>query len=809
MKGILKIRSGMVLAAILLVSLCTGSVLAAEDPGIKYRDLVKMNDGGYVLAGTWEIPIGKQPDSFRYRGNIVITREDPDGAVIWNRIFGGEKNDEVWRIIQVSDGGFLVVGQTESFGTGAWVIRTDADGRELWNKTFGRRNTDSFSAVAEMRDGGFALAGASDAYTGKGQGAWLVRIDSQGAELWNRTFGGDVFDNADSVAEYPDGGLVVAGVTNTGTGQLDDALLIRTDSTGNLLWKKTFGGRGTDEARSVIITSDGSIVFTGSTFTTGLNVDDFWVVKTDAGGNEIWNRKFSDSGLESGMAIVEAPDNGFFVVETVASQVWKIKLVKLDADGTRVWEREYTGIDPETLLSWGGFNLVLHPDGTLFLSGPGSLQGTWSIDAAADGTETGRQVFGLAPPEVFTTPETTYRQPYAPSGWFVRTDAQGAELWNTTFGDTRIHEPFSVRQIPDGGYVIAGSAMNNGDHSDAWLTFFDDKGQETSRVIIGSDGLAEIHSMQQLPDGGFILVGKHDTSGWESTKIWLVRTDKTGSRQWEKDLPDLVRGEGESVVRTSDGGYVIAGSARSQDGPSADGVIVKTDADGSVVWKQIFGGPEADNIPRIYQVPDGGYVAMLVSVDYAGLNPSTTTATLLRLDDRGAVVWSRPLTENMQVEPMTILATTDGGYLVAGYAINEDSGLWIMKTDGSGNPLWHHVYDVGTFALKGSELVIEVPGGGYALAGNKGEDIWLIRMDQSGTELWNRTYGGWSGENVRALHITSDGGFVIAGTTTSWPASETPHTGRLVPLLILFTAILAGGAIVLYRNERNRGGKES
>jgi hypothetical protein len=87
------------------------------------------------------------------------------------------------------------------------------------------------------------------------------------------------------------------------------------------------------------------------------------------------------------------------------------------------------------------------------------------------------------------------------------------------------------------------------------------------------------------------------------------------------------------------------------------------------------------------------------------------------------------------------------------------------------------------------------------MTGDKDGDIWLIRLDPSGKELWNRTYGGWSGEGARSIQVTSDGGFVIAGTTTSYPVMDTSHSERVIPLFILFTAILSVILIIILRNE--------
>lgn len=789
------------ITALFLLFVCIAPVVAAEEPWTNYRGVVKTDDGGYVLVGTVETEIGKQADWPVYRGDITLERRDGNDAILWNQSYGGEKNDEARGLIGLSDGGFLIFGQTESFGRAAWVIRTDAEGNEMWNRTFGRGPTSTINAVIEMRNGGFALAGTSDAFSSNGQGAWLVRIDTQGTELWNRTFGGEVFDVAYSVAEYPEGGIVIAGIRNTNSGQLQEGLLIRTDSAGNALWEKTYGGSGTDEVRSVVVTRYGEIIFTGSSFSPGLTIDDFWVVKTDAEGNEVWNRKVAGKGIERGMVISLSPEDGYLVGEAVTAETWEIHLVTLDNAGTVLRDNTYAGFDPAILS--GSWCLSRLPGGSLILSGSGEPRGVWALEMTVDGTEIGRHLFGMSTVKETVVPVMTYQQPYLPSGWLVRTDAQGRELWNTTFGDGRMQEPFSLTAVDGGGYMVAGSAVNNGMHSDAVLTFFDDSGQKTGRVILGSDGLSEIHSTGQVPDGGYILTGKHDAAGWESQKMWLIRIDKIGSRQWEKDISDLPIGNGVNVIRSSDGGFVISGSFQSSEHRSPDGIIVKTGEDGTVIWKQTFGGSGQDTIPGVSQTQDGGYIAVVATTEGYMADTFTSSATLVRLDKEGTIEWSKPLTESTQVEPRQVGVTSDGGFLVSGYAVNGNSlvGPWIVKTDGSGNVLWHHVYDFGSYALKGSELAVETPDGGYAIIGDKGGDIRLIRLDQSGTELWNATYGGWSEETARSLQVTRDGGFVIAGITKSYPVAVPANNGSIVPFFILFTAVLAVALVIAILKE--------
>jgi hypothetical protein len=793
-----------------LLCLCTVSVFAEESPSQDYRDAIRMDDGGYVLVKN----AGPKDDQIGTGNDIVLERRDRSDSLVWSRWFGGVMDENVQGMTQLSDGGFLVFGETESFGRGAWVVRTDAEGRELWNRTYGGKMS-VINAAIEMKGGEYALAGTSDAFSGKGQGAWLVMLGPEGTELWNRTFGGEVWDCAYSLAEYPKGGLVLAGVRmTTDTGKLQEGLLVRTDSDGSTIWEKTFGGSGTDEIRSVVATRQDEIVFTGSSFSPGLTIDDFWVVKTDADGNELWNRKLAGKGIERGMAIALGPDDTFLVGEAVASQEWEIHLLTLDDNGGVLSDKTYTGIDPNIMS--GSWKLSRDADGSLILTGAGDRRGIWAIEITADGSDTDRHLYGMEPSvkriaaDPGAGPVTTFREPFMPSGWLVRTDSGGRELWNTTFGDGRMQEPFALITTEAGGYAVAGSAVNDGMHSDGVLTFIDGNGQQTGRVVLGSDGLAEIHSIEKEPGGGFLLAGIRDTSGWESRKMWTVRTDAAGSRLGDHDIPDLPRGNGAHIIRSPDGGYLVSGSFHSAEHNSPDGVIIKTDADGKVLWKQVYGGSGQDGIPWIDRVPGGGYIAVLASTNGGDQATYASSATLLRLGNDGAEMWSKLLTEDTQVEPRQVLATSDGGFLVAGYAIRGDAlvGPWIAKTDGQGTVLWHHVYDFGTLGLKGSQMAIETPDGGYAMTGDKGNDIWLVRFDSSGTEIWTAIYGGWSQETARALAITPDGGFALVGITKSYPVTETAHAGRIFLLFVLFTGVLVAGlAVALWKEWKTSGGK--
>ena len=206
----------------------------------------------------------------------------------WNKTFGGSSDDYAYVVQQTSDGGYILAGATESFGAGnwdAWLIKTDADGNKVWDKTFGGSNGDSAYAVQQMSDGGYLLAGDTQSFGAGGYDAWLIKTDANGNKVWDKTFAGSGVDKAYSVKQTKDGGYILAGWTRPYDTDYYDAWLIKTDTNGNKQWDKTFGGSDEDEAWSVQQTKDRGYIMTGVTTSYGAGSYDVWLIKTDADGN--------------------------------------------------------------------------------------------------------------------------------------------------------------------------------------------------------------------------------------------------------------------------------------------------------------------------------------------------------------------------------------------------------------------------------------------------------------------------------------------------------------------------------------------
>jgi len=277
---------------------------------------------------------------------ILFTTNILYSQQFYQKAIGG-LNDETFRAVkQTSDGGFIFAGNTLSFGSGNldfYIIKTDINGDTLWTKTYGDASYDDCFDIDELTGGGYIIVGESNSFGTSGYEIFLINIDANGNVLWSKIYGGAGSDKGIRVRQTSDLGFIIGGITFS-YGNNAQFYLIKTDANGNVLWTNILGGINYEYLYGLDITSDGGFILVGQTASYGAGGDDVFVVKTDSLGNEQWSASYGMAGSEYGYFIEETSDGGYIITGTTNSAgagSWDVLLIKLNSVGNLSWTKTF------------------------------------------------------------------------------------------------------------------------------------------------------------------------------------------------------------------------------------------------------------------------------------------------------------------------------------------------------------------------------------------------------------------------------------------------------------------------------------
>ena len=306
----------------------------------------RLSNGGYIVIGS----------TFSYGSgdyDIYLLEIDNTGDTLWSRTFGGSGVEHGYDVAITPDNGLLIVGSTTSFGAGsrdAYIIKTDSLGNELWSRTFGGTLADEARAITLHPDSGFVITGITESFGPGYTDVYLIRLNSDGDSLWTRAYGGVGGDNSYSIQRTLDNDYIVIGSTGSFGVGYSSIYALKIDQYGDTLWTKTYGGVKADFGRSVKITQDGGFVFVGRTHSFGAGYGDAYLVKTDADGNFQWENYFGGSWEDNAYTVYASADGGYLLAGTTESfgvGGIDIYVIKTDPSGKEIWSRTFGGAEAD------------------------------------------------------------------------------------------------------------------------------------------------------------------------------------------------------------------------------------------------------------------------------------------------------------------------------------------------------------------------------------------------------------------------------------------------------------------------------
>jgi len=343
------------------------------------------------------------------------------------------------------------------------------------------------------------------------------------AQIIQKTYGGSSDDEGNFIQQTTDGGFILAGNTISFGDTTQDVYLIRTDSNGDTIWTKTFGVTRTDYGNAVRQTNDGGFIVAGSTDSLGSGHEDFYLLKADSNGNNLWTKIYKTNGSEQCTSMILTKDGGYCLAGYSGWNIgeWGEYLIKTDVNGDTSWTRKIRG----AYSCWCN-SIQQTLDGGYILGG-----------------------------DIY---DTTINKAYC---YLIKTNGNGDTLWTKTFNENEYSYANSVLQTSDSGYVIAGFIRGN---------------------------------------------------------YYLIKVDSSGNKQWSKEFDAGGDDRCFSVVQSTDNGYVLAGYSYIQNSATtADVLLLKTDENGNLLWSKKFGGTNWDQCSNIQLIAGGGY-AMIGSTQSYG-----------------------------------------------------------------------------------------------------------------------------------------------------------------------------------------------
>ena len=361
--------------------------------------------------------------------------------LVFFKAFGLSEKSELGRsIIQSNDSGFVILGEIDN---DILLMKSNRYGSMEWQQSFGGSQMDIASHMEQTSDGGFIISATTESYGQGGKDIWLFKTNSSGLIEWNKYIGTPYDDYSGKVLETDDGGFILIGSIGSSDQNDNDIWLIKTNSQGDSLWTRSYGGNQSDRGNDILADDQGGFILLGSTESQGNGGKDIWLLKVDENGNEQWNNTYGNGSNDIGQSIVRSLDGGFlirYIIESYGEGNTSVGLLRLGPNRQELWTKTIGG---SMGIIGRGFQKVSDDEYIMSCS-------------------------------LFDNGKNSY------NAYIIKVGDSGDIIWDKIFGGEESDRARSVVQTLDGGYVIAGSTCNYGNgnklNPDLWLIKTDSEG---------------------------------------------------------------------------------------------------------------------------------------------------------------------------------------------------------------------------------------------------------------------------------------------------------------------------------------------